>query len=207
MTVLSPGGVALLHVQRLPRAAGLVLGEAEAVPARRAEGGLVHLPRRETGDVADYQAEGSPDGGVGAEAGAEAAGVGLDAEAGRHRAVDYHHLHGPAGGGRGARQVEAVAHGRLHRRYDDRKMLGLAAGHDGVDGELLQRGPRVAGLHHAQGALRVGVKGGQHGADSVLGGRHDGQPVGPALLPEVVLHGGEVSGNALAAGGELWRGA
>ena len=121
----------------------------------------------------------------------------------RDRAVDDDHLVAAAGGGRRAGQVEALAHGRLDCRDHDGEMLGLAAGHDGVNRQLLQRGPRVAGLHHAERALGVGVSAGQYGADGVLGGRDYWEAVGPALLPEVVLHGGEVGGHALAAGLEV----
>ena len=86
------------------------------------------------------------------------------------------------------------------------KCSGPAAGHDGVDGELFQRGAGVAGLEDAEGVLGVGVDGGEHGADGFLGGRDDGEAVGPALLPEVVLHVGEGLGDAHAGGGEVGGG-
>ena len=195
--------IPLFHVERRPRAAGFVFGETEAVAARGAEGGLVHFAGGEAGDVADDEPQGAADGGIGAKAGAEAAGVGLDPQPRRDRAVDNHHLVGAAGSGRRARQVEPVLQRGLDRGDHHRKMLRHAAGHHRIDRQLLQRSPGVAGLHDAQGSGRVGAGAGQHRPDGGLGRRNDRQPIGPPLPPEVILHRGEVSGNAGAAGLQL----
>ena len=138
--------------------------------------------------------------------GAEATGVGVDAQLGCHGTVDDDHLVGAAGGGRRAGEVVGFDEGGADCRDHHGEVLGFAAGHDGVDGQLLQRGAGVSRLHRAQRVLGVGVDGRQHPADGVLGGGHDGQPVGPALLPEVVLHGREGLGDAHATGGEMGGG-
>ena len=199
-----PGGVAQLHVARLPRAALLVLREAEAVAARRGQGGLVHLARHQAPDVADDQAKGPADGRVGPETGAEAGGVAVDFQFAGDGAVDDHQLGRAAGGGGVARQVELLPQRGLDRGDNNGEVLRPTAGHDGVDGQLLQRGLGVARLHHAQRLVRLLSVGRQHLPDGGLGGRDHRQPVGPPLLPAIVLYGLERVRQLDAAGAELW---
>src|SRR5262249_57635790 len=89
---------------------------------------------------------------------------------------------GGGGGGRGA----VIAHGgvtdALHRRDDDRHVLGPAAGHDRVDGDLL-RGDRYRPVRDERDLLLgIETRGREHHRHAVLGRRDDRQPVGPSLL-------------------------
>ena len=93
---------------------------------------------------------------------------------------------------------------------DDGEVLGLAAGHDGVDGDLLDGGG--AHVRGKDGDEVLGVAGGafEHAHDALEGGRDNGEAVGEALVEEELVEivaGPDIDaagaqGTALGLGGE-----
>ena len=96
LTVLSVGLEAVLHVERLPGAALLVLGKGDVVV------GVVIALRAHVGEarhraalqVLRQQAVGPADGGVGVVVRSHGADARVHAELVAHRAVDHHHGRG-----------------------------------------------------------------------------------------------------------------
>ena len=104
----------------------------------------------------------------------------LHADRATNRTV--HHDHGAHrhGGGEQPVHVEGVGAGGLDGGEDHRQVLGLAAGHDGVDRRPSRRctGPGPAGRPRPpRRALRVVPL--EHGHHALLGGRHQRESVGP----------------------------
>ena len=97
-------------------------------------------------------------------------------------AADDDHGSGGVAGGLEAVEVEAFIQQGLDGGHDDGHVLGLAAGHDGVDGDGLDGGDAVAGRHDADDVEGVPSAGVDHALDRILGGRDDGEAVGPAVL-------------------------
>ena len=128
--------------ERRERAAVLALGEAERELAGVAERGPVDPAGPPAADVADHQLQRAPDGDVRAVALAEGVDAAVHADPAGDRAVD------DAPPARRSRWWPAGRAGRtprcsgLHRREHDRQVLGQAAGHHRVDGDLLHRARR-----------------------------------------------------------------
>ena len=138
--------------------------------------------RPRASDVQEDEPDGAADGGVGAEARAEAPAAGVDAHGAPVLAVhDNEGRHGMSGRLHAVEVERGIEH-RLHRRGDDREMGRLAAGHHGVDGELLEGGLTPERGHGPQRA--IGRTAGEHGPDALGGGGHDGQSIAPAPLAE-----------------------
>ena len=190
-----------LDVVRFPGAAGFVFGEAERIAAGHCQGSLVHIADDEAGHIADEQAQGAPDSGVGPVAGAESAGIAVDAQLPGDGAVDDDHRGSAAGGSLAAGQVERLLQRRFHASHYHRKVLRAAAGHHGVDRNLLNGYGGIGRLGYAEGLGRIFAPRAQHPAHGVLSGRHDGHTVRPALLLIVILDGVVGIGYSDAAGG------
>ena len=91
--------------------------------------------------------------------------------------------------------VERVGAGGLDGGQHDRQVLGQAAGHHGVDGDLLDRAGHQVGRDDRDDLVRRPGRPGEHPQHPVLGGRHDRQPVGPAARVrrlDVVLEVGQL---------------
>ena len=174
-----------LDVQRLPRAARLVLGDAEAelagVPQRRS----VQPPGRAAAGQRDHQPERASDRQVRPPAGTEHAHPAVQADRLADRAADDHELARGLGRHRLPVEVEGRVERRLHRREDDREVLRAAAGEDRARGDALERRLAHAGRHLAERPLRVAAA--EHRVDARAGGGNDRKPVGPPAL-EHVLH-------------------
>ena len=94
-------------------------------------------PRPAAAHVHEDEPDGAADGRVGSEAGAEEPGARVHADRARGGAADDDERRDGVRGGLDAVEVEGgLEHGR-DRGENDREADGLAAGHDGIDGELL----------------------------------------------------------------------
>ena len=71
---------------------------------------------------------------------------------------------------------------------EDAELLGLAAGHDGVNGNLLHRRQAKAGLHHHEYFTGLTPGSLQHLLYSRRGGRDDGDAVAPVPLRKKAIH-------------------
>ncbi len=176
------GAESALDGKRRPRALRLVLGDHVRELARVADGAPVEQARHRAAHVAHHQAQGAADREVGAPAGAEEVIARVDVQLARDGPVDDQQHRGAARRGAGPVVAPARITDPFHRRHHDRHVLGLAARHDRVDGDLLG-GDRHRPIPDI-GDLGVrGQSGGvQHGTDGRFGGRDDGQAVGPPLL-------------------------
>ena len=67
----------------------------------------------------------------------------------------------------------------------DRQVLGPAAGHHRIDGDLLDGGPAEVGRHQRDQLVGRAAGGGDGGLHALAGGRHDRQPVGHATRVEL----------------------
>ena len=88
----------------------------------------------------------------------------------------------------------------LHRGDDDGHVLRAAASHDGVDGDLVGHDDLIAAGDLADDFVPAKAAGGQHRLHRGVGGRDDGQPIGPAgvvipldELARVVDGGGDLA--------------
>ena len=147
----------------------------------------VHAARTATADIADHELQGPADGEVGAVALAEHVDTAVHTDGLRARTVtddDRTHRHR---GGQHAVDVELVGARGLHGSKHPREILGFATGHDGVDRNLLHRDLHEVRWHDRNEFVRS-VRGSlEHAQHAGLGGRHDGEAVGPAAL-EQCLH-------------------
>ena len=86
--------------------------------------------------------------------------------------------------GRGLHTVEVMLgfqHG-LDRSQHDWKIRGPTAGHDTVNGQLLNRGNTLGGRDFADFFLGSAARGAHHALDQLFGGRNNRQAIGPAPL-------------------------
>ena len=193
-----------VYVVGLPGAALFVLGDAHTELGGQADEVGVAGPGLAVADVDEAQAQSAPDGGVGLvdHAGAHGRGAAVDAGSGGDGPVDQdqgslgvaRHLHIPV--------VHLRLGDALQSRQQDGELRGLAAGHHGVDGNLLHRGQAETGLHHhdhvlggAPGALEHGLHGGRRGRD-------DGDTVAPVTLFHEAVHGVQAPGRIVHRYGE-----
>ena len=181
------GLVAAAHVVGFPGALLFVLAEAEAVLARPAEGGAVRVAGIAAADGDEDQADGPADGGVGAMARAEHAGVTVDAQLVPDGTVHQQRRTRVPGGGLNPVEVEAGLHDALYRGDDRRKVFRQAARHHAVDGDLLHRGRRPLGRHLPDDLLGIAVSAREHALHALSRGRHDGQAVAELLVAEPVV--------------------
>src|SRR3972149_2132997 len=140
-----PRDPARLFAERLPGAGLLVLGDAVGVAPGVAEGGQGDLAGPGAAQVHQDGAEGPADGRVGAEPGAEDPEARVQPDARRVGAVDDDGRGGEVGRGLEPVEVEDGVARRLHGRQDHREIVGAAAGHHGVDGDLLDAGAAAGG--------------------------------------------------------------
>ena len=160
--------------------ASLALGDRVRVLGRAALRRHVALPRARAAEVPETQAHRAAERRVGAVARAEDPGTGVHAETGGGRPVhDQEGRHG-MGGRLDAVEVERRIEHRLERRDQDRHRLRPAAGHDGVDRDLLDRRLCPERRDLSDDVVRVRVDPREHRLDARLGRRHDRQPVRPA---------------------------
>ena len=184
VTALVPGAMPRHSASGVPRRAFLVLGEAEADLAGVAVGGPVDATGTAAADVADDELQGPADGGVGPVALAEHVHAAVHADGPADRAVDDQHRPDRHRGGQHAVDVELVVAGRLDGGQHDRQVLGPAAGHHGVDGDLLDGDVDEVGRHDGHDLVGRAGRALQHPQDALLGGRHHRQAVGPAPVEQ-----------------------
>ncbi len=174
-------------MQRLPRAALLVLGEGDVVVgvvvALRAHEALAR--HRAALQVLRQQPIGPADGGVGVIVRPHCADAGIHLDLVAHRAVDHHHRRRRARGRAARRDL------RGRNRQDDREILRLRARHHGVHRHLLDRvlpgRAKLGHLHLADDLVGFAAGMRQHGRDALLRRQDDGKPVGPVVLEELAL--------------------
>ena len=138
--------------------------------------------------VQENEPEGTPDGGIGAEAGPEEAGARVHADGGGERAADDDERSHRMGGRLDAVEIEGGLEHGLHRGHDHGEVGGLAACHDRVDRELLDARLAPEGRHEAEDTLRVLADARDHRPHPLGGRGHDGQPVAPVSLDELRVH-------------------
>jgi len=85
-----------------------------------------------------------------------------------------------------------------HGGHDDRQVFGSAAGHDGVDGDLVGDDDGVAAGDLAEDFVAAQARALQHIGDRHLGRRHHRQAVGPAGVVVRLDERGGVGRNARA---------
>ncbi len=170
--------------QRCERRRLLELGEAEADLARVAVGGAVHLAGTATADVADHELHGPADGEVGTVSLAERVDATVHADGPRARPVAHDDRADRHRGGEDTVDVELVGAHRLDSGDHPGQVLGTAAGHHGIDGDLLHRHLHQVRGHH--GDDLVGCSGGalQDAQHPLLGGWYHGQTIGEAAVEE-----------------------
>ena len=100
----------------------------------------------------------------------------------RHRAVDDDHRAGEHRRAQHAVHAELVDQRGLDRGQHHRQVFGLAAGHDGVDRDLLDRARRQVGRHQAEHLVGPARGALQHAQHPLGGRRHHRQAVGPAAV-------------------------
>ena len=176
------GPAAALDVQRRPRALRLVLGDHVGVLARvarrcrgRARPGSVPITLRITRRTA------RPTVALERQPGPKRLSPAVEVEPPRDGPVDDHQDGGAAGGGGGPVIAPPRVGDALDRRHHDRHVLGPAARHDRVDRHLLGAHRHLAIRDEGDLRVRLEARRVQHGAHRRLGGRHDGQAVGPPL--------------------------
>ena len=173
---------AALDVQRLPAAQLFMLADAGADLPRLAERRHVDLAGPAAADVADHELQGAANRRVGARSLTEDVRPAVEPDRVADGSVDDDERADEVGGGQHAVQVERIGAGRFHRGDDHREVLGLAAGHDGVDGDLLDGGRSEIGRHVGHYLGGRPRRAGEHPRDARLGRRHHRQAVGQALL-------------------------
>ena len=169
-------------VQRLPRALLLQLGDAERVLAGMPLRGAIEQARQGPQAVERDEADGAPQRGVRAPAGSEHVAAGVEAEARSDRTVDDEQRRRAAGAGDRAVQREGGIGHRLQRGQQHRHVLGPAAGHHGVDRDLLGRDRAPARRLAQHDVVRPAPGGLEKPAHRLRGRRHHGEPVRPAAL-------------------------
>jgi hypothetical protein len=122
-----------------------------------------------------------------------------------HRAVDEHEGRHRVGGGLHREQVELRLRQGLHRGDHHRQVLRPAAGHDGIDGDVLHRRDAATGgelgNHFIGGTLHVL----NHARDAFGCGRDDGQSVSPAAFHHFIEGIAEVVIDLGAGGSQDYR--
>ena len=174
--------IAVLNVQRFPRADLLVLANAIGVFAGVAHGRFVDFSGLGAADIDHDEPQRPANRGVRSPARAEHAGGAIDIELVANRAVD--NKQGRGGMRRALHPVQVrplITHGP-HPGDHHRQIGRLAARHDGVDGDLLNRGVGVVGRHRSNHLIGGPSGGGQHGLHPLFGWRDHRQAVGHALL-------------------------
>ena len=187
VTALSPGGAPHVGGDRGPLHLGqavLVLRQNDAPGV--AESTLVVQVQQEACDVAQVEPPEAPDRGVGLEAVAQRALLVVEAELLDQRAVQHDQGLRPR---RVAGMLDAVLRigHRLDQRDQDRHVFRSAAGHHAVHRDVPHRGEAVVGQKLADRVIGRQVGEGQELGDLLLGRRHDGQPVAPAVLEEKAI--------------------
>ena len=168
-------------MERLPRAALLVLGKGEAIGERIAERAHIGFARHRSAlAVLRQQAVGAADRRIGVAVRAQRADAAIHADLVADRTVDHAET-GLRGGAalprRGARRGE---------REDDGEIFRPRAGHHGVDRDFLDRVlpglAEIAGAHAADHFVGWLARRLEHRRDALLGRQHDGQKIGPAIV-------------------------
>jgi hypothetical protein len=170
-------GETTLHVQRIPRRGRFVLGEAERVLGRLAEGGHVDLARLRSADVLEHETHGPADGGIGPVARPQGIRLRIHPDANRTWTVHDHQGRRRTGGGRNADEIEIPVGEALYGRGDETQVFGLASGHHRVDGQIAPSHRSEQRRKLADHGIGVACMRPQHALDSVRSRRHDGQPV------------------------------
>src|SRR5580692_2092981 len=170
-----------LHMERLPRAALLVLGKGEAIGKRIAERAHIGFARHRSAlPVLRQQAVSPADRRIGVAVGAERTDAAIHADLVADRAVD----HAEAGHRGGAALPRRGV--RRGKREDDGKILRPRAGHHRVDRDFFDRVlpglAKIAGAHAADHFVRRLAGRLEHSRDALLGRQDDGQKIGPAIV-------------------------
>ena len=207
LTALSRGRESLLHVEGLPGAPLLVLREGHAV-VRVAVALIPHVAEPGHGaalPILREEAVGPADGGVGVAVGSHRAGARVHRDLVPDGAIDDGH------GRHGARAAAPRRHPGGGESQDHGEVLGPRPRHHGVHGHLLDGVlpvlAEVRGAHAPDHLVGLASRAGQHGGHALLGGEHDGEPVGPVAVEEQPLEalGGVGADEAGAGPVELGR--
>ena len=179
-----------LHVKRVPRTHGLVLGQAVHELARRANGVHVHVAGIPLADVAQAQGESAADGDVDlVVAPGPDAGTGVETDFLGDGTVDHEN-------GRvrrsGHQQRLAAVRANLGQRLDrcdnHRHVLRQGACHGGVDSYFLHRRKPETRGHVAHQMVRRQRGALQQRIDRLARRRVHGQAVAPVAAQEVLVH-------------------
>src|SRR5256885_16941299 len=101
-------------------------------------------------------------------------------------AVDDHERGGGVRRRRDAVEIERVVAPRLHGGEHDGQILGPAAGHDGVDRDLLDGGAAVVRRDEPDQLVGPAARRGDRALDAPTGRRHHGQAVGDPARVELL---------------------
>ena len=194
----------MLDVQWGPRAVRLVLRDHVRELARMSERPAIEQAGQGAADVTHHQTDRPPDREVGPPARSEQVVAGVDVELAGDRSIHDHEHRGAAG--RRPRPVITPARvtDPLDRRHDHRQILGLAAGHDRVDGDLLGGDGHRPVLDECDLLARRQARRLEHRAHSIRRGWDHRKTVGPALL-ETELDGVAGRLNLMSLGREHRR--
>ena len=195
MTVLAAGVEAALDVQRLPRRAFLVLGEAERHLAGVALRGAIDAAGPAAADVADDELQRAPDRGVRPVALAEDVDAGVHADLPADRPVDDEHRTHRHRRREQTVDVELVRARGLEGREHDGQVLGCATGEHRVDRHLLDGALHEIGRNECDDLVWRACRAFEHAQDALGRRRHDGKAVGPAPVEQrlhLVFEVGEV---------------
>ena len=173
---------AALHVEGVPVAALFEFSEAKGVLTGLAEGGAIDLSRPASAHVSHDQLNCPPDGGIRAVALPKDVHLVVHADSVANRAVDHDHRRGKVGGGKDPVHVELLGGDGFDHGDDDRKVVGLAAGHDGVDCDLLDGHRGQVRRHHGDHLLGVAFRAREHAHHALGGRRDDRQTIRQALI-------------------------
>ena len=167
-----PGILLLVFTQTV----GVVLGHAQRRHVALADAG--------SADVVEDQPDGAPDGGIGLPAMPQGARGAIDVELCAYRSVDQQQRTMRPGGALHAGKVEVRFQHALHRGNQHGHVGRTAAGHHGIDGDLLDRDRCILRHHSSEHMERREIGARHHFTHRIRGRRNDGQSVRPAIAVE-----------------------
>jgi hypothetical protein len=144
------------------------------------------LSRLGSADIDHHESKGPPDRGIGPVSGTEDSERAVEADALPDRAIHHDEGGGEVGRRRHAVKIEGGIAGGLDRREHHREIVGTAARHDRIDGDLLHRGPSIVrrDLAHDLRAAAGGAR--EHPLHALSRGGHHGQAIGhPLVEPDI----------------------
>ena len=175
-------GKPALHVQRLPRALGLVFRAAKRIFSRLAVGRAVHFAGQRTAHVTQHETQSAAQRRVRPRAFAQAVECRIHAKLFRQRAVNDDPHRDRIGRCLYALQIKLRIGDRLDRRDQRRHVFRIASRQHGVDCDPFHRRGTEAGRDQPDHVSGRAPRMTQHALDALDRGRHDRQAVAPAPL-------------------------